>query len=416
MSEMTKKNFTGHLNNFINKFSNNVFVKSIANGMMMTLPITIIGSIATVISMIPNLPEIVIKACSLGTSISSSLITIYVIIGLSYSMAKEKKGDTIPAIILSMACFFVLTPVSKFDLGDDKVASAYDLTYLGSKGMFVGMIVALLVTWIFVKMVEKRITFRMPESVPTAIAKQFEAIIPGAIIFMVAIIISITFEATRFGNVHDFIYTNLQTPLESLGGSVWSALFIMFLSELLWFFGIHGSMVTASVIAVLFTTQAYANMEAVASGGVAENIINSFFLDAFKGPRALALAVVLVWLSRSKKFNSIGKISIIPSIFGITEPMKFGIPMIMNVTIFIPLTLSAAMCIGIAYIATIIGFLPIISVNVPKNLPTFLSGFMAAGWQGLVVQIIQFFAVLLLYLPFMKKLDKMNVAEELSTK
>ncbi|MBO0468575.1 PTS sugar transporter subunit IIC [Enterococcus plantarum] len=412
MSETKKSSFINGLNVFVNKFSNNTFVKSIANGMMMTLPITIVGSLTTIIGMIPGLPEIVLKACSLGTSISSNLITIYVIIGISCAMAREKKGDTIASIILSLATFFVLTPITAFDIGKEKPVLAFELTYLGSKGIFVGMIVALVVTWIFAKMVEKRITFRMPDSVPTAIAKTFEAIVPAAIIFIVAIVISTAFAETKFGNIHDFIYTNLQTPLEALGGSVWSALFIMFLSELLWFFGIHGSMVVSSVIAVLFTTQAYANMEAVAAGEAATNIINSFFLDAFKGPRALALAVILVWMSRSEKFKSIGKISLVPSIFGITEPMKFGIPMIMNAVIFIPLTLSAAVCVGIAYLATIIGFLPVISVNVPKNLPTFLSGFMAAGWQGLVVQLIQFVVVLLLYLPFMKKLDSQGIAEE----
>lgn len=408
----TQKTFLTGLNNFVNKFSTNLFVKSIANGMMMTLPITVVGSITTIISIIPNLPEIIVKACTLGTSISSNLITVYVIIGLSCAMAKELKKDPIPAIILSLACFFILTPISSFPVGDEKVTTAFELAYLGSKGMFVGMIVALLVTWFYGQMIEKRITLRMPDSVPPAIAKTFESIVPAAVIFIVAIAISTGFSLTSFGNIHDFIYTNLQTPLEALGSSIWSALLLMFISELLWFFGIHGSLVTSSVIAVLFTTTAYANMEAVAAGDVATNIVNSFFLDAFKGPRSLALACVLVWVCRSDRFKTIGKISIFPSVFGISEPMKFGLPMIMNLTLFIPLTLSAAVCVAIAYLATIIGFLPIVSVNVPRILPPFMSGFMAGGWQGVVVQVIQFVTVIIMYLPFIKKLDKKVVVEE----
>lgn len=407
-----QKSFIGRLNKFVNKFSNNIFVKSIANGMMMILPITVVGSIMTIISIIPNLPESIVKACALGTAISSNLITVYVIIGLSSAMAKELKKDQISVIILSLACFFVLTPITNFPAGEDKVIATFELIYLGSKGMFVGMIVALLVTWVYGLMIEKRITLRMPDSVPTAIAKTFESIVPAAIIFIVAIIISTGFSLTEYGNIHDFIYTNLQTPLETLGSSIWSALLLMFLSELLWFFGIHGSLVTSSIIAVLFTTSAYANMEVVAGGGVATNIVNSFFLDAFKGPRSLALACILVWICRSERFKAIGKISIFPSVFGISEPMKFGLPMIMNVTLFIPLTLSAAVCVAIAYIATIIGFLPIVSVNVPKILPPFISGFMAAGWQGIIVQMIQFAAVVLMYLPFIKKLDRQGSLDE----
>lgn len=120
----------------------------------------------------------------------------------------------------------------------------------------------------------------------------------------------------------------------------------------------------------------------------------------------------MLFLSRSEKFKSIGKVSIIPSIFGITEPMKFGIPQILNPLLFIPLTLAAPLCIAIAYVATLIGFLPVVSLAVPKNLPTFLTGFMAGGWQGFVIQVIQFFAVVLLYLPFMKKLDSTEVITE----
>lgn len=416
MSEINQQHkFIAVLNNFVNKFSNNIFVKSIANGMMMTLPITVVGSITTIISIIPHLPEIIVKACTLGTAISSNLITVYVIIGLSCAMAKELKKDQIPAIILSLACFFILTPISSFPLGDDKVTTAFEMVYLGSKGMFVGMLVALLVTWIYGLMIEKRITLRMPDSVPTAIAKTFESIVPAAIIFIVSIAISTFFSLTKFGNVHDFIYTNLQTPLESLGSSIWSALLLMFISELLWFFGIHGSLVTSSIIAILFTTTAYANMEIVAAGGVATNIVNSFFLDAFKGPRSLALACILVWICRSDRFKAIGKISIFPSVFGISEPMKFGLPMIMNLTLFIPLTVSAPICIGIAYLGTIVGFLPVVSVNVPRILPPFLSGFMAAGWQGITIQLIQFIAVIALYLPFIKKLDKQVREEETET-
>ncbi|MBP1044467.1 PTS sugar transporter subunit IIC [Vagococcus sp. BWB3-3] len=414
MTEEKKFNVS-KLNKFINKFSSNVFVQSIANGMLMILPITVVGSMSTLIGLIPNLPETLAKASSLGTMIASNLISVYVVIALSYALARERKGEIIPSIILSMACFFVLTPVSSFEIAEDKTVMAFDLTYLGSKGMFVGMIVALVVTWTFLKMVEKRITLRMPEAIPTKIAAQFEAIIPAAIIFFVGLAISVIFSTTAYGNIHDFIYTNLQTPLEAMGSSIWSVLLIMFISELLWFFGIHGGMVVSSIIAVLFTTQAYANMEAVANGEVATNIINSFFLDTYKGPRAIALACILVWASKSEKFKTIGKISFIPGIFGITEPMKFGIPMIMNIPIFIPLTLSAAVSVAIAYVATIIGFLPVVSINVPKMFPAFISGFIASGWRGLVVQLIQFVAVVALYWPFMKKMDKENLLLEQET-
>jgi PTS system cellobiose-specific IIC component len=412
---MKKSKFNVKLNDFIVKFSNNIVVKTVANGMMLTLPITIVGSLLMVVQMIPNLPEVIAQACTMGTTITSSFIAIYVLLGMSYSMAKELDSIVPASLIISIASFFLVTPVTNFDTGGDKPVAALEISYLGSKGIFVAMIVAILVTWSFAKLTEKKISFKMPESVPPFVSKTFEAIIPAAIIFIVTIIISLIFTKTSFGNVHDFIYSMLQTPLEALGNNIWSALFLMFLSELLWWFGIHGSNVTMSILTLLYAAPAYANMEAVTAGGKAQNIINLFFLDAYKGPRALALAVVLLLICRSEKFKSIGKVSIIPSIFGITEPMKFGIPQILNPVLFVPLTLAAPLCIGIAYVASIIGFLPVTSLTVSKNMPTFMTGFMASGWQGVVVQLIQFVAVVLLYLPFMKRLDKQELALETPT-
>lgn len=412
---MQKSKFNVKLNDFIVKFSNNIVVKTVANGMMLTLPITIVGSLLMVVQMIPNLPEVIAQACTMGTTITSSFIAIYVLLGMSYSMAKELDSIVPASLIISIASFFLVTPVTNFETGGDKPVAALEISYLGSKGIFVAMIVAILVTWSFAKLTEKKISFKMPESVPPFVSKTFEAIIPAAIIFIVTIIISLIFTKTSFGNVHDFIYSMLQTPLEALGNNIWSALFLMFLSELLWWFGIHGSNVTMSILTLLYAAPAYANMEAVTAGGKAQNIINLFFLDAYKGPRALALAVVLLLICRSEKFKSIGKVSIIPSIFGITEPMKFGIPQILNPVLFVPLTLAAPLCIGIAYVASIIGFLPVTSLTVSKNMPTFMTGFMAGGWQGVVVQLIQFVAVVLLYLPFMKRLDKQELALETPT-
>lgn len=409
---MAKESFGEKLNKVVIKFSNNLIIKTVANGMMLILPITIIGSLLMVVQMIPHLPEVVNQACTLGITVTSNFIAIYILLGLAYVLAKELKSDIPTSMILSVATFLILTPVTSFDIGGEKPSLAVELGYLGSKGIFVAMITAILSTWIFAKLAEKKLSFKMPDSVPPFISRTFEAIIPAAILFVGAIIISSLFAATKYGNIHDFIYSLLQTPLEKLGGSIWSALFIMFLSELLWWFGIHGSNVTASILAVLYAAPAYANMEAVAAGEVPHNILNQFFLDVYKGPRALAVAVILIFICRSSKFKSIGKISVVPSIFGITEPMKFGIPQILNPLLFIPLTLAAPMCIGIAYVATIIGFLPVTSIGIPKNMPTFVTGFLANGWRGLLVQVIQFIAVLALYYPFMKKLDLDEVAIE----
>ncbi|BDR57593.1 PTS sugar transporter subunit IIC [Xylocopilactobacillus apicola] len=401
------------LNNLIVKFSNNIFIKAIADGMMAIMPITLLGSFLLVIKMIPNLPKIIINICTIGANVSSNLIALFIAIALSYTLAREMKSNIIASIILALACFTALMPNDALKV-EGKPVPVIKLDYMGSKGIIVAMICSLLVTWSFAKLIEKKVTIRMPESVPPFINKTFESIVPAAIVFSVTIIIAALMQLTKYHDIQDFIYKMLQAPLQNLGNSVWSMLLIMLLSEMLWWFGIHGSNVTQSIIMVLFASNGYANMASAAAGKQPTNIISSFFIDAYKGPRALAIVFVILLFCKSEKLKAIGKVSFIPSWFGITEPMKFGIPQVMNPLMFIPLTLAAPICMAIAYVATKIGFIPIIAYDVPKQFPAIFGGFVAGGWQGFVVQIIQFVVVVALYLPFLKKQDKIELANELA--
>lgn len=88
-----------------------------------------------------------------------------------------------------------------------------------------------------------------------------------------------------------------------MGSNVWAACLLVFLAELLWFFGIHGSAVTASLLTALFATQAYENVELVTAGLPATHIVNSFFIDCFKGPRSLyGLFIRMEYLSKFPPF------------------------------------------------------------------------------------------------------------------
>lgn len=404
MSNIKSSGFVNKLNSGVTAFANNRYIRVISRGMMGTLAITMVGSIFTILTAFTFLPASVRALCNLAIAVTSNMITLYVILSLSIVMAKECKKDAIATSILALACFLMLTPIARFEVGEAKV-SAIETSYLGSKGMFVGMIVAILAARLYAFFVDKRFTIRLPDSVPDMVSRSFEAIVPAFLVFLLAFFIQIGFSYTSYGNIHDFIYKNLQMPLQGLGESVLSAVLLLLLSEFLWFFGIHGSNVTSSIMTALFTSQAYANMEAVVANTQPQFVLNSFFLSTFKGPRHFALACMLLFLCKSDRFKAVGKIAIFPGFFGISEPMKFGIPMVMNPWILVPMSLAPVISMLIAYFATIIGFMRIVSVNIPWTVPPIISGFMSTGWQGAVVQVIQFAAVIVLYLPFIKKLD-----------
>ncbi len=415
-----KEKFIPAISTGVGRFSDNTYVKVITSGMMSVMAISFVSSIFTIIGGLPFVPPAIAGPCMAGAQLITNMLTVFIVIGLASNMARTYKQNVVSSIVVSLACFFLLTPIFSYGKiamvdGVETIKgkiSTFDISYFGSRGIFVGIIVAIVISRLYALLSEKRVVFRMGGAIPRGVAQMFEDILPAIILVTGTIAVAFLFKLTAFGNIHDFIYAVLQRPLEGLGGSIWSAVILVAIAELLWFFGIHGSMVTSSVMMALFATSAYANLEAVAAGGVAVNVVNMFFIDVYKGPRALALALLLVFFCKSARMKAVGKVAIIPSLFSITEPMKFGIPMVLNPWIFLPMTLSAPISVLIAYVATAIGFLPIVSVNVGRMLPPLVSGFMAGGWQGTVVQLIQLAVIILLYIPFLRKVDKDAAADE----
>ena len=404
-----KKNISQRLTMGMGKFASARYVKVISAGMMGIMPISLAGSLFMIITTLDFMPQPVKDFCTLGSSVTLNLITIYTLISLTVAMANECKQEVLPSISISFACFLAVTPIEKMfteAVEGAKAANVINISYLGSRGMFVGIIVALVATRIYAFFIDNNIYIHMPAAVPKGVSKIFQAIVPAFCILFLFLIVDSIIKITPFENMHDLIYKILQIPLQNLGGSIVSACILYAVSEFLWFFGIHGSNVSNVFLNALFATQAYENAEAVLVGEMPRHVINMFFLESFKGPRALAIAILLVWYCRSQHMKSIGKVAIIPSVFGITEPMKFGIPMVMNVWLIIPMPLAPVISILIAYAATLVGFLPVVSANVSRQLPPLLQGFLVAGWQGALVQLIQLFAIIALYIPFIYRVDK----------
>ncbi|BDR57753.1 PTS sugar transporter subunit IIC [Xylocopilactobacillus apicola] len=411
----TKVPFTDKLTAVMGKFSSNLIIKSIANGMIKILPVTMVGSICAILSNlgIPAYQKFIDHAgitplIKIGSTMTTDLISVYVLIALSYEMSSLMKSDLVASILISVMSFFILTPLGVFN---GKV-NAIEISYLGSKGMFVAMIVALCVTWFYHFLTKKNITIKMPDNVPPSIANSFTSLIPGIIIGAITLLVSGCLKFTSFGNIHDLIYTVLQTPLKHLGSSIWTLLFLMFFSEFLWFFGIHGSLTTSAILYTLYQPLEMQNLAAYTAGKALPNIMTMSFINTLKGPRHFALALLLLMVCHSKHLKEVGKIAIVPGFFGISEPMKFGIPMVLNPVLFIPMCLAPVMSIAIAYISTVLNLIPRANgVTFPWNIP-FLSGLVIGDWRTGLLQIVQMILIMLLYYPFIKFLNRQSLKEE----
>lgn len=399
------------------KFANNRTIHIIANGFSRLLPITMIGTLVSLITIVDNYTSLLKNAnllqyVKLGDTMTNGIISIFLVAAMAYEMAKGIKKSPIAAILISLVCFFILTPMTNFTVKDSTVA-AFTTTYLGSKGMFVGMVTALLATKLFAVFMDKGIKIKMPAEVPSAISESIESVFAFASVAFIFIIINGIFAATSFGSAHGFVYAILQKPLEGASDSIWTMLIIACLGELLWFFGIHGSNATSAITNTLYLPLSIANAQALTAGTSLPYILNSYFLVIWKCPtRHFILAALLLWACKSKQLKAIGKVAVVPGFFGISEPMKYGIPMVFNPILLIPMVITPMISLVIAYVATVIGFLPRVGLNLPWYIPFPINGIMAGGWAGLVVEIIQCAVVVAIYFPFVKLLDKQKCAEE----
>lgn len=288
-----------------------------------------------------------------------------------------------------------------------------ELSTLGSGGMFVAMFGGLLGARIYILCVQKNLMIKMPDSVPPIVNKSFAAIVPAIIVSAIMGIIYVGMAATPYGTLTDMIYTWVQAPLTLLGANIFACMIIVAFIEFLWFFGIHGVLAVYPILMLVFYQPGLDNLAAYSAGQALPHLFTIGFILNNRGARSFAVALLAIFGCKSEQLKAVGKIGLIPSMFGISEPIKFGIPQVMNIRMLLPLMLTPAVSVLSAYLLTIVGFLPYHNgVNIPTGFPIIFGGFLVNGWQGIIAQLIQFILCVIIYIPFMRLQDKAALAEE----
>lgn len=406
---------------FANALNNNKIIQTISKALMSLMPALMIGAIGSLLQQIP-IPAYQNFIQSTGiyaftqvlVNVTTNMLALYAAFAISYVFVKNEGYDGFTGGILSLIAFMIVTPMETVGEGWAAVTNL-PLSWLGAKGLFTAMFVALLTGYIYSFLMRKNITIKMPDSVPPFVSKSFSGIIPGAAIALVFGIISILIQMTPFGDVHQAIYGLIGAPLSSIGGSIWATLLIYVLSGFCWFFGIHGIAVMSAVMPIWMAAD-MANVSAISAGGAASNIVTFNWVNAIGniGGAGCTLGLILLcaFAAKSKRYREMGKLAIVPSCFGINEPVVFGLPCMLNATLMIPFVFLPVILIGISYVLTITGILPIGNgIAAGACIPVF-SGLLIGGWRVALWNIIEILITVLAYLPFFKILDKQAYLEE----
>lgn len=405
------------------KLDSNRYITAIKDGFFGVMSLLIIGSIFLLLANIPIGGYAEFMASFLGENWSSyftvpydvtmNVMTIYVIIAMARSLARTYKLDGIACITTVVVAFLILTPMLELKDGGFGIP----VTNLGASGLFLGMIVAILAVEIVRYIDKKGWKIKMPDSVPENVAKSFSALIPALFVIIVFNIIRILFSLTEFGTVQNFIYHYLQVPLLYLGDTLPATIIVTLFEGTLWSFGIHGSNVISGIMKPIWLALTADNATAFAAGEAIPHIINFQFyanfmkVGGFGG--TLGLAIILLFFAKSKQYKTLGKLAIGPGMFGINEPLIFGIPIVLNPIMMIPFILNPIILATVAYFSMSTGLVPLTNgTNIPWTTPPVVAGFLVSGWKGALLNIVQIGISIAVYYPFFKSVDRIATQQE----
>lgn len=409
----------------------NKYLIAIRDGFLISTPLLIIGSFFLLIANFPIpgwdaffakfLGEGWANKFAVPAAATFDAMTILAVIGIGYSLAKQINVDAIQASVIGLVSFLIMTP-AKIDFKPEGVETTYKVTgipyaWVGSKGLFLGMIVAIVSVLIFEKITKKGWVIKLPAGVPPTVAKSFEALIPGFVVITVFFIINWVFSATSFGNAHTFIYKMLQVPLLKLGNTLPAMVIAYLFLHGFWFFGINGGSVVGAVFNPVLRTLSIENLDAFKNGMASPNIICQEFQDLFAtfggAGSTLSLLIAMLIICKSQRVKKIGKLALVPGIFGINEPIIFGLPIMLNPIMLIPFVIVPTVNIIISYFAMSSGLVPLTKgISIPWTTPPIISGFLVSGWEASVLQAFLLIIGVFIYTPFIKIVDKQYLEEE----
>lgn len=400
-----------------NWLGDNRYLMVLRDSFMLAFPLTMFGSIIVVINNLPFFNDdtkgILSNLLGNGQNATMSIMTVFVTFGIGYYLSQSYDVEGIFGGAVAFSSFLILTPFFMSTESGETVSGVLSLDRLGAKGMFLGMIAAFVAAEIYCRVTKRGWQIRMPDGVPPAVTKSFAAMIPAILTLTVFLVINAVMVGAFNANLHDVIYDVIQKPLTGLGSSLPATLVSIFFIQFLWFFGLHGQIIVNSVMDPIWNTLMLDNLEAYKAGDTLPHIVTKPFMETFTvglggSGMTLAVVIILAFLMKKKQYTDIGRLALGPGIFNVNEPVIFGLPIVLNATILIPWVLAPIVVTTLNYLVMAAGIVPApTGVSVPWTVPIIASGVLATNsWLGGLLQVIDFLIVGMIWLPFLRALDK----------
>ena len=288
-------------------------------------------------------------------------------------------------------------------------------SYLGAEGLFTSIISAILTVEVTRLMINKKMVINLPDSVPNMVGDSFSSLLPLIVNVILATgIANLTINLA--GKVFPEFIMSLLAPAISSMDTLPALLIVILLTQLLWFFGLHGPAITSAVWAPFAIQYAAENIEAYTAGAEVTHFFTYglyYNILQVTGSGITLGLVILMMRSKAKSLSAIGKVGIVPSLFGINEPIIFGAPIILNPFMFIPFVFGPLVVTILAYISMKSGLIGMPISNPPGFLPPGVGAFlMTLDWKSVVFVFVSLIIMTLIYYPFFKAMEADELKRE----
>ncbi|EGP5215844.1 PTS sugar transporter subunit IIC [Enterococcus faecium] len=396
---------------------------AIRNGVVSTLSLILIGTFFMVFINLPfpGWNEFIAPYSAtivLPFRITMGLMAIYATFVMGSDLAKSYGLDSVTGGILSLGTFFMLqVPVNVLTPEEAPLGWVLPMSSLGASGMFAGILSMIFAVEVYRFFKKRNITIKMPEQVPPAVARSFEALIPGAVILTTTWLI----RSVAGFDVNAALLSLFEPLTNILGNNLLGVLLPMFLIHLLWSFGIHGMSIVGAVVRPMWLIMLDENAKALADGTAATKLpyiapeqFYQWTVTIGGAGATIVVSALFLFFCKSKFLKEVGRFSIIPGIFNINEPMIFGAPMMLNPYMFIPFNLVPLVLTIVSYFAVKLEMVNGFTVLPTWTLPAPIGGYLSAGndWRVVVLIVINTLIAFIIYYPFVKAYDKKMLSDE----
>ena len=411
---------------FFEKLSRNIYLRAIRDGFIAGMPVILFSSIFILIAFVPNSwgfkwSDEVIAFLMKPYSYSMGILALLVAGTIAKSLTDSVNRSMEKTNQINYMSTLLAAIVGLLMLAADPIENGLATGFLGTKGLLSAFLAAFVTVAIYKVCVKNNVTIRMPDEVPPNISQVFKDVIPFTL--SVVSLYALDLLARHFvgASVAESI-GKFFAPLFSAADGYLGITIIFGAFAFFWFVGIHGPSIVEPAIAAITYANAEVNLNLLQQGMHADKILTSgtqMFIVTMGGTGAtLVVPFMFMWLTKSKRNRAIGRASVVPTFFGVNEPILFGAPLVLNPIFFIPFIFAPIANVWIfKFFIETLG-MNSFTANLPWTTPAPLGLVLGTNFQVLsfILAALLIVVDVIIYYPFLKVYDEQILEEERSGK